>query len=43
MDETNLELLCWNCHMLEHFKHKDGPYKGGINGRKAGWLLDSLF
>ncbi len=23
---SNLELLCWNCHMLEHFRAKDGPF-----------------
>ena len=23
----NLLLLCWNCHMIEHFKDKSGLYK----------------
>ncbi len=22
----NLQLLCWNCHMVEHFRCGDGPY-----------------
>ena len=25
-NEENLELLCWNCHCIEHLKAKDGPY-----------------
>lgn len=25
-DITNLVLLCWNCHALEHWKGKDGMY-----------------
>jgi len=23
----NLELLCWNCHMADHFLAHDGPYR----------------
>lgn len=22
----NLELLCWNCHAIDHWEHKDGMY-----------------
>lgn len=25
-DPSNLELLCWNCHAIEHYDHKDGMY-----------------
>ena len=26
-NRANLELLCWNCHVIEHFKDKSGMYK----------------
>lgn len=29
--EVNLEVLCPNCHTLEHYKNKDGRYKGNKN------------
>lgn len=25
-NRDNLEVLCWNCHMIEHHKDKDGPW-----------------
>lgn len=36
--EENLELLCPNCHMLEHFKAKDGHFGGyHASKRPPGW------
>lgn len=29
----NLELLCWNCHVIEHFDSKDGMYSGMLVDR----------
>lgn len=31
---TNRQILCWNCHMLEHYRNGDGPFHKGKNGRK---------
>lgn len=31
----NLEILCPNCHDLEHFLQKDGVYSGGKRGRSV--------
>ena len=34
-DFTNLEVLCPNCHDLEHYLKKDGTYSGGKRGRSV--------
>lgn len=33
-DVTNREVLCWNCHMTEHYRSGDGPYTAGKTLRK---------